>query len=98
MKFRLVRCHSLITVAELFEEDREIVMFRSPEELLEKVDYYLAHDRERRQIAEAGLKKVMRCYTYEKKMRELLDWMADPPVPLLHSAVLSWLLHWLYRV
>ncbi|MDE6883118.1 MAG: glycosyltransferase [Lachnospiraceae bacterium] len=63
--------------AELFEEDREIVMFRSPEELLEKVDYYLAHDRERRQIAEAGLKKVMRCYTYEKKMRELLDWMAE---------------------
>lgn len=62
--------------AELFEEDREIVMFRNPEELMEKVDYYLTHDRERRQIAEAGQKKVMRCYTYEKKMRELLDWMA----------------------
>ena len=62
--------------AELFEEDREIVMFRNPEELMEKVDYYLTHDRERRQIAEAGQKKVMRCYTYKKKMRELLDWMA----------------------
>lgn len=61
--------------AELFEEDREIVMFRTPEELLEKVDYYLAHDREREQIARAGHDKVIRCYTYERKMKQLLDWV-----------------------
>ena len=61
--------------AELFEEDREIVMFRSPEELVEKVDYYLTHDRERKQIARRGYEKVMKCYTYEKKMGELIDWI-----------------------
>lgn len=63
--------------AELFEEDREIVMFRTPEELLEKVDYYLAHEAERKRIAERGYEKVLRCYTYEKKMRELIDWMQN---------------------
>lgn len=47
--------------AELFEEDEEIVMFRTPEELLDKVDYYLAHDREREQIARTGHQKVIRC-------------------------------------
>ena len=61
--------------AELFEEDREIVMFRTPEELLEKVDYYLAHDRERRRIAERGFKKVMERYTYENKMQEITEWL-----------------------
>lgn len=59
--------------AELFEEDREIVMFRTPEELMEKVDYYLAHDKERERIARHGYEKVMRCYTYENKMRELIE-------------------------
>ena len=61
--------------AELFEEDREIVMFRTPEELLEKVDYYLTHDAERKRIAKQGYEKVLRCYTYENKMRELIDWI-----------------------
>ncbi len=63
--------------AELFEEDKEIVMFRSPEEMLEKVDYYLSHDEEREHIAEAGQKKVLECYTYEKKLKQLLDWVEN---------------------
>lgn len=61
--------------AELFEEDREIVMFRTPEELLEKVDYYLTHEAERKQIAKQGCEKVLGRYTYEHKMRELIDWL-----------------------
>ena len=61
--------------AELFEEDKEIVMFKTPEELVEKVNYYLGHDRERKQIAEAGHKKVITCYTYEKKLKQLMEWV-----------------------
>ena len=61
--------------AEIFEEDKEIVMFRTPEELAEKVDYYLTHDAEREKIARNGYEKVMRCYTYERKIKELLDWV-----------------------
>lgn len=61
--------------AELFEEDKEIVMFRTPEELLEKVNYYLSHDEEREQIAEAGQKKVLSCHTYHKMMQHILEWL-----------------------
>lgn len=61
--------------AELFEEDREIVMFRDPEELLCKTDYYLKHGEERRRIAQAGYEKVMRLYTYEVKMKSLMRWL-----------------------
>ena len=61
--------------AELYEEDKEIVMFRDPEELLYKTDYYLKHDEERRKIAQAGYARVMRSYTYEVRMRMLMEWL-----------------------
>lgn len=61
--------------AELFEEDREIVMFKTLEELLEKVDFYLEHETEREEIAQAGHEKVMRCYTYQQKMQKLIEWV-----------------------
>ena len=61
--------------SELFEEDKEIVMYKTPEELVEKVEYYLSHDKEREAIAAAGQKKVLECYTYEKKLKQLFDWV-----------------------
>ena len=61
--------------AELFEEDKEIVMFRTPEELVEKSGYYLSHDEEREKIAKAGYEKVLNCYTYEKKLKRLMEWV-----------------------
>lgn len=60
---------------ELFEEDKEIVMFRTPEELVEKSGYYLSHDEEREKIAKAGYEKVLNCYTYEKKLKRLMEWV-----------------------
>lgn len=61
--------------AELFEEDKEIVMYKTPEELFEKVEYYLQHDEERERIARAGHNKVIECYTYEKKLSHLMEWV-----------------------
>ena len=63
--------------AELFEEDKEIVMFRTPEELIQKVDYYLEHEEEREQIARVGHERAMNDYTYEKKIKKLLDWVTE---------------------
>lgn len=61
--------------AELFEEDKELVMFKSPEELIEKADYYLTHEAEREAIARAGYEKVLRCYTSEEKCKKLMEWV-----------------------
>lgn len=63
--------------AEIFEEDKEIVMFRTPEELFDKVDYYLSHDKERKEIARKGQTKVLECYTLEKKLKKVLDWVGE---------------------
>lgn len=61
--------------AELFEEDRELVMFRTPEELFDKVGYYLCHEKERQAIARRGHDKVLTCYTYEKAIKKIMDWV-----------------------
>lgn len=60
-------------ISELFEEGKEIVTFKTPEELLEKADYYLSHDKERQQIGINGYKKIKKCYTYEHQIKKILS-------------------------
>ncbi len=55
---------------ELFEEDREIVLYRSPEDLRAKALWFLEHDRERQAIAEAGRQRVLREHTYDARALE----------------------------
>lgn len=43
----------------LFKENEEAVYFRTPEELVRKVIYYLENDREREKIAENGYKRLL---------------------------------------
>ncbi len=45
---------------ETFDPDSEVVTYRSDEECVEKLDYLLAHDRERQLIAEAGQRRCHR--------------------------------------
>ena len=61
--------------AEIFEEDKEIVMFKTPEELFDKVDYYLRHENERKAIAKRGQAKVLECYTLDKVLTKIMDWV-----------------------
>lgn len=52
----------------LFEEDNEIVCYRSIDELLEKVDYYMKHEDERTKIAKAGFMRAKAEHSYEKRL------------------------------
>jgi spore maturation protein CgeB len=59
---------------ELFEEDREAAYFGSAEELVDKVRYYLRHDRERERIRTAGhMKTITAGYTYRHRLIEILN-------------------------
>lgn len=58
---------------ELFEEDKEIVLFSDLNEMKEKIDYYLAHPEERLRIAEAGRRRVLEEHTYAHRMKSMLS-------------------------
>lgn len=58
---------------ELFEIGKEIETYKTKEELLEKINYYLKHDDEREKIAKAGQLRTLSEHTYEIRMKELLN-------------------------
>lgn len=60
-------------IPELFAEGKEIVTYKTPEELIDKADYYLKHEDERARIALNGYQKIKRCYTYEHQLKKILD-------------------------
>lgn len=57
----------------MFEEGKEAAFFSSNEELLEKCNYYLTHEEERKQIAVAGLKRCQTSgYSNENTIRNII--------------------------
>lgn len=60
-------------LAKEFENGKEVVMYRSLEELLELTDYYLTHEEERIAIAKRGTEKVLREYNFAEKLRKIFD-------------------------
>lgn len=56
----------------LFEPGEEVVTFRSMDELKSKIDYYLDHEDERREIAEAGRRRAQSEHTYRHRLETLL--------------------------
>ena len=60
---------------DCFEPGVDFVYYESQEDLLSKVEYYLQHEEERRQIARNGYEKVKNYHTYEKRLETMLDIM-----------------------
>ncbi len=55
-------CDNRKHLGVVYELDKEVVGFETVEECIDLCRYYLAHDRERREIAAAGWRRVMRDY------------------------------------
>ena len=59
-------------IPEYFEIGQDLETYSSEEELLDKIGYYLAHEEERRMIAESGYRKAKECYSLKTKVQQLL--------------------------
>ncbi|MGQ9756316.1 MAG: CgeB family protein, partial [Desulfotomaculales bacterium] len=60
---------------KFFEVGREIVCYRTPNELLKLVRHFLSHPEERKEVANAGRARVLRDHTYKERAEELLEVM-----------------------
>lgn len=75
---------------EIFDVESEIVTYRHADELIEKIDFYLKHDDQRREIARNGYRRVMRDYRFRTIMHRAaaliedgmarIAWKHSPPV------------------
>jgi spore maturation protein CgeB len=61
-----------------YEPGREIAVFRGRDELIEQVRHYLANERERRLIAEAGYARTAREHTYARRFEQIFETMGLP--------------------
>jgi spore maturation protein CgeB len=57
---------------EMFEVGKEVVAYRTAEECVKLIRYYLEHEEERSQIARAGQERTLREHTYAHRMQQLL--------------------------
>ncbi|MBI5057052.1 MAG: glycosyltransferase [Nitrospirae bacterium] len=73
--FQLVDSRS--ELADLFEAGKEIIVFEGLEDLKQKITYYLDNPAERESIAESAKQRVLRDHTYEHRMVEMLEYLAD---------------------
>ena len=60
-------------IPELFVEGKEIVTYKTPEELIDKADYYLRHENERIRIGTNGYRKVKAQHTYEQRLAKIIS-------------------------
>lgn len=62
-------------IPEYFEIGKDLEVYESQKELLEKVAYYLTHEEERIEIAIHGYEKVAKYHTYELRISEMIKKM-----------------------
>jgi spore maturation protein CgeB len=72
--FEMSACKSFLLIEsfmgyyDFFKKEKEIVMFKDKEELLEKIKYYLKHEEEREKIAENAYKRILREYNLDTEL------------------------------
>lgn len=61
-----------VDIRKIVKEGEELVMFHDREDLLQKVEYYLNHEEERRRMAEIGCKAALERMTFDKLMQTMI--------------------------
>lgn len=62
-------------IGELFDIDKDIVVYHSVDEYLDKVKYYLDHENERVRVGVNGYMRVRDNYTYPIILKQMLDFV-----------------------
>jgi hypothetical protein len=68
-------CRRTSGIESIYNIGREMDVFDTEDEMVEKVRYYLDNEDERRTIALAGQRRVLTEYTYDQQMRKIFNWV-----------------------
>ncbi len=60
-------------IPEYFTIGEDLDVFYDANDLCEKVEYYLSHEKERKEIAQNGYEKVANSHTYQERMKQMLE-------------------------
>ena len=60
-------------IGEIAEDGKHYISYSSPEDAINKIQYYLEKDNERIKIAEAGQSLVFQSHTYEIRAKSMLE-------------------------
>jgi spore maturation protein CgeB len=75
----LVLTEERLNLDELFVPGNEVVTYTTEDELVERIDYYLQHDDERRSIAEAGQRRTLSEHTHRHRLERVLELLGAAP-------------------
>ena len=75
-------CDSESGLSEIFEIGREVVAYENnnAREAIKAIEYYLAHESERRTIAEAGYRRTLREYMVWHSFEKILELIYSDPI------------------
>jgi len=68
-----VLCDRQKDALSLFKDKHHLVFFENEVDLREKINYYLIHDKERKDIALAGQQEVLSRHTYQDRLKLMIE-------------------------
>lgn len=66
-------------LTDLFDINKDLVIYESPKDLINKVNYYLTHEEERIAITKSGYEKVKNFYQLSNRIYEMFKVVLDNP-------------------
>jgi spore maturation protein CgeB len=60
---------------DYYIDGKEIVIFKDKNDMIEKCKYYLSHEKERQAIANAGYERTIKQHSYEKRFKEIFEFL-----------------------
>ncbi|WP_297213912.1 MULTISPECIES: CgeB family protein [Thermodesulfovibrio] len=62
-----------VDMERVFEINKEIICYRSLDELKKLIEYYLKHPEERKEIAKSAYSRVLKSHTYDIRAKQIME-------------------------
>ena len=68
----LLLCEKTDELNKYYKIGKEVIVFENKEDLRQKIDYYLQHEEERKQIARAAYERTIKEHTWSNRFEEII--------------------------